>query len=152
MVINHNFTISLAGKGWCSDNLYFSNITDTAGGYLEGGYGGIQLEYTLFPKSVVHVTFPVLIGGGGISYVVHDDSWNDDHHGDGDWDCHNNVLVSGGFFVVEPGVKAEVNILKFMRLDVGVTYRYVPNLQVTNTSEDLLNNFNVTMGLKFGKF
>ena len=41
MVINHSFTIGLTGHGWTNHNgMYYSNVTDTAGAYLEGGYGG----------------------------------------------------------------------------------------------------------------
>lgn len=149
LVIDHNFTLSFAGKGWNRNNLYFENIKDTIGGYMEGGYGGLQLEYTLFPASMVHVTFPVLIGAGGISYHRDDDYERHEYH-DGKKD--HGSLATGGFFVIEPGVYAEVNIFKFMRLDAGVTYRYVPNLKVINTSSDMLNNFNASIGLKFGKF
>jgi len=67
MIINHNFTIGLSGRCWANrEGMYYANVTDTAGAYLEGGYGGLLLEYTLFPKSIIHVTFPVLIGRGCI--------------------------------------------------------------------------------------
>lgn len=150
MIINHNFTIGLSGRGWTNRNgMYYPNVTDTAGAYLEGGYGGLLLEYTLFPKSVVHVTFPVLIGGGGASYIT-DKEYNE--YDDDEWgNCHKN-LDSDAFFVIEPGVRAEVNILKFMRLNAGISYRYVGDLQLINTSSNLMNNFTATVGLKFGKF
>ena len=150
MIINHNFTIGLSGRGWTNRNgMYFSNVTDTAGAYLEGGYGGLLLEYTLFPKSVVHVTFPVLIGAGGATYVT------DKEYGEWDenkWETCHRSLDSDAFFVIEPGVRAEVNILKFMRLNAGISYRYVGDLQLINTPNDLMNNFAATVGLKFGKF
>ena len=149
MIINHNFTIGLTGRGWTNhESLYFENIADSAG-YLEGGYGGLLLEYTLFPKSVVHVTFPVMIGAGGASYVTkgQNQDWTGDHN-----DNNCTSLDSDGFFVCEPGVRAEVNIFKFMRLNAGVSYRYVGGLQLVNTSSDMMNNFTATVGLKFGKF
>jgi hypothetical protein len=150
MVINHNFTIGLSGSGWGHhDGLYFPDVTDTAGAYLEGGYGGLLLEYTLFPESVVHVTFPVLIGGGGASYAVDSDyyDWEDD-----EWDTECQSLDHDAYFVIEPGVRAEVNLLKFMRLDAGVGYHYVAGLDMINTSGNMMNNFTVNVGLKFGKF
>jgi hypothetical protein len=150
MIVDHHFTIGLTGRGWTNhDGMYYPNVTDTAGAYLEGGYGGLLLEYTLFPKSVVHVTFPVLIGAGGATYVTDQDyaEWDED-----DWDdCHHS-LDTDAFFVVEPGVRAEVNILKFMRLNAGISYRYAAGLELMNTSGDLMNNFTATVGLKFGKF
>jgi len=150
MIINHNFTIGLTGRAWVNRNtLYYPNITDTTGGYLEGGYGGVLFEYTLFPKSVVHVTFPVMIGAGGAGYITDETyyQWNRN-----DWDYRHKTLDSDAFFVVEPGVRAEVNLLKFMRLNAGISYRYVGDLQLIKTPKDLMSNFTATIGLKFGKF
>lgn len=150
MIIDHNFTIGLTGRGWVNrDEMLYTDVTDTAGVYLEGGYGGLLLEYTLFPKSLVHVTFPVMIGAGGATYVTEKEyrEWDGD-----EWDDHHKSLDSDAFFVVEPGVRAEINLLKFMRLNAGISYRYVGDLQLINTSKDLMNNFTATVGLKFGKF
>jgi len=150
MIINSNFTIGLSGRGWTNrSGMYYPDVTDTAGAYLEGGYGGLLLEYTLFPKSVVHVTFPVLIGAGGASYITEKEytEWDED-----EWDdCHKNIDTDG-FFVIEPGVRAEVNLLKFMRLNAGISYRYAGGVELINTPKDLMNNFTATVGLKFGKF
>jgi hypothetical protein len=150
MVIDHNFTVGLTGRGWCNrDGMYYPNVTDTAGAYLEGGYGGLLLEYTLFPKSIIHVTFPVVIGAGGATYTTDTEykEWNGH-----DWDTHYKTLCSDAFFVIEPGVRAELNVFKFMRLNAGISYRYVGDLQMVNTPSDLMNNFTATVGLKFGKF
>jgi len=150
MIINHNFTIGLSGRAWTNRNgMFYDNVTDTAGAYLEGGYGGLLLEYTLFPKSLIHVTFPVIIGAGGATYVTEYEYEEWDEHG---YDYCHKTLDSDAFFVIEPGVRAEVNILKFMRLNAGISYRYVGGLQLINTSGDLMNNFTASVGLKFGKF
>jgi hypothetical protein len=39
-----------------------------------------------------------------------------------------------------------------MRLNAGISYRYAAGLDLLNTSDDLMNNFTVNVGLKFGKF
>jgi hypothetical protein len=150
MILNHNFTIGLSGRSWVNnEKLYYPDVTDTVGGYLDGGYGGLLLEYTLFPTSLVHVTFPVLIGGGGVSYYSKKDysQWDND-----EMDCDNVELDTDGFFVIEPGVRAEINLFKFMRLNAGVSYRYTAGFEMINTPKDLMNNFTATVGLKFGKF
>jgi hypothetical protein len=93
----------------------------------------------------VHINFPILVGGGGLVY----NTWtyhHQDYYYDGstiDWDA---------FFVVEPGVMVEMNLVKFLRLDAGVSYRYTPDLDLMNTSSGLINNFNANLSLKFGKF
>ncbi len=150
VILNHNFSLGLTGRGWLNqDGLFYPNITDTAGAYFNGGYGGLLLEYTLFPKSMVHVTFPVLIGGGWATYVTNleYDEWKGD-----EMDRCHQTLDSDAFFVVEPGIRVEINLQKFMRLNAGVSYRYAGNLQLINTPSTLMNNFTATIGLKFGKF
>ena len=150
MVIDHKYIIGLSGHGVSNrDGMFYPDITDSSGGYFEGGYGGLLLEYTLFPESIVHLTFPILIGGGAASYVSDKEypEWDED-----EWDTHHVNLDEDVFFVFEPGARVEINLLKFMKFDAGVSYRYVGDLQMVNTSKDMMNNFTVTMGLKFGKF
>jgi hypothetical protein len=67
-------------------------------------------------------------------------------------DHRPSVINNDAFFVIEPSVRAEINILRFMRLNAGVSYRYTDNLQLVNTSTDMINNFTAMVGLKFGKF
>lgn len=150
MVIDQYFTIGLSGRGWYNrDEMYYANLTDTAGAYLEGGYGGLLLECTLFPNSPVHITFPVIIGGGAATYISEKDylEWDED-----EWDTEHTTLDKDDFFVIEPGAYIEMNLLSFMKLDAGVSYRYVRDLHMINTPNDMMNNFTFMMGLKFGKF
>jgi hypothetical protein len=150
LIINHNFTIGFSGSGWTNRNsMYYCHVTDTAGAYLEGGFGRLLLEFTPNPTSVVHVTFPLMIGGGGASYITDEDSWEWDQN---EWDTHHKSLDTDVFFSVEPGIRAEVNIFKFMRFNAGFSYRWVTGLEMINTSGDMMNNFSATAGLKFGKF
>jgi hypothetical protein len=120
---------------------------------LRGGYGGLVVEYILWPMKRVHLSFPLLIGGGMLEYTrqhsdsTHNDS--DDHH---HYDHRYDRVAHDTYFVVEPGVKAEANLLKFMRLGIGVSYRYTPDLKLVNTSKTLINQFNLNVSLKFGKF
>jgi hypothetical protein len=101
------------------------------------------------PTFPVHVNFPILIGGGGLVYNTWN-IWNDDHNDGDSWDGY--TIDWDAFFVVEPGVMVELNLVKFMRLDVGVSYRYTPDLDLVNTPGSLINNFNANVSLKFGKF
>lgn len=150
MTIDHHLSLGLTGHGWYErDKMYYKDVTENTGAYLEGGYGGLLLAYTLFPQSVVHLSFPVLIGAGGASYVSDKEymEWDED-----EWDTHHEVLDTDVFFVIEPAVNAEINIVRFMRLHAGVGYRYTSGFEMINTSDDLMNNFTATVGLKFGKF
>jgi hypothetical protein len=149
IIINHSFSIGLAGYGiLTSQELKFSGINDTADLYLYGGYGGLKLEYRIKPLNLINVAFPLLIGGGGVTYTT----WGpqDMYNYNPNYDYSSYAWDS--FFVIEPGVMVGVNLLKFMRLDAGVSYRYAPGLKLPETSNTLLNGFNANLSLKFGRF
>jgi hypothetical protein len=150
-VLNHNWTLGIQMNAVVnSSNLYFDMVDNTySGGYLVGGYGGFLFQYTLFPKSAVHVTFPLQIGGGYLGYLSdYGYHWENGH---GNWN-DSEILAYDIFFFIEPGIQAEFNLLKFMRLALGVSYRYTPYFPFESTTSDLFNQFNGTVGLKFGKF
>lgn len=148
IIVNHEFSIGLGGYGIMnSQNFKYSGIyaTDV---YLYGGYGGLKLEYRLFPLNTFNVAFPVLIGGGAVTYSTWGpDNWQ--HHNNGNYDY---TYAWDSFFIIEPGVMLGINMLKFMRLDVGASYRYAPEINLPNTNSDLLNNFSANISLKFGRF
>ena len=150
VILNHSYSIGGALYGIIpSQNLRFSGINDTADVYLYGGYGGLKLEYRLNSLKLFNIAFPLLIGGGGIAYST----W-----GPKDWYStsydknYDNSYIWDSFFVIEPGVAIGINILKFMRLDAGVSYRFTSGIDLPETGSDNLNSLNVNLSLKFGKF
>ena len=150
IIINHSFSLGLGGYGILnSQNLRYSGINDTADVYLYGGYGGLKLEFRLNPLNLVHVAFPLLIGGGGVAYSTwgHED-WNSYM----DPDDYDYAYAWDSYFVIEPGVVIGINLLRFMRLDAGVSYRYAPGIELPRTSSNLLNGFGANISLKFGSF
>ena len=144
-LIDHHFTIGLAGQGFISDKEYV-DILPYKDVNLVGGYGGLFLEAIIAPNYPVHVTIPVIIGAGGVSYVENQP-----------WDEYNNYhndysIDEDAFFVFEPGLEIEVNLLKFMRFSVGGSYRYTSDVNMINSSSNMLRGFNGYFGLKFGSF
>lgn len=148
VILNHWFSAGLAGYGIVnSGKLWYPNIIDSTGAYLYGGYGGLKVEFRVFPKFPVHFSFPLLIGGGVMSYNNYNYDYLNSYYNESGTNLDWSV-----FFVVEPGLNAEINIVKFMRLGMGVSYRYTPNLVLQNTPADLINNFTFNLNLKFGRF
>ncbi|MFH0866864.1 MAG: hypothetical protein V1904_11765 [Bacteroidota bacterium] len=134
-VIGHSFAWGLAGSGFAN------NFHSDAGSSLQGGYGGLMFEPILLPKYPVHLSFPVMLAAGGVA-KVNADMWESDYMADDD----------DAFFIAEPGVELEMNLLKFVRLSVGVTYRFTTDIYLANESHDVLNGLNTMVSLKFGKF
>jgi hypothetical protein len=156
IILNHNWAFGATGSfignfyGLHINDVYYDSAsTSMHGAYLHGGYGGLLLEYTLFPNSRVHVAFPLMIGGGYMYYSDqtnhHDSAYS--HHS---W--HTHSISDDYFFAIEPGVRVEFNMIKKLRIGLGVSYRYVPDLDLTNTSAGLLNQFNAKLTVRLGKF
>ncbi|WP_420384770.1 hypothetical protein [Roseivirga sp.] len=145
-LINHQFGIGLAGTGFITERAYDANLDNR---YLTtGGYGGLMLEFIAMPHSPVHLSFPVTIGAGGISYV----------QSNRDFDFYDSE-DSQAFFVVEPGVDIEFNLLPFVRFGLGVKYRVTSDIDLTYLDsgarileQDAMTGFSTSFNLKFGKF
>jgi hypothetical protein len=144
-VINHNIALGFSGSS------FFNNLEKTQSSneeFLGGGYGGFYIEPILFSNSPIHLTFPIIIGGGAIS-TIPQNYW--------DWDSGNYPYEYDAFFFVEPGVELELNMVKFFRIGVGASYRFT-NGVILNYSDggavptDALDAFNFYVNFKFGKF
>jgi len=156
-LIDHHVTIGFAGQGFVN-SIYVTDYdfgTDIGGNeipglYFVGGYGGFFVEPIIAPNFPVHVSIPILIGGGGAA-------WNYTTWYNYDWDHnYNNYDYEpydyDGYFVLEPGIEIELNLVKFMRASFGATYRYVSGLDLAGTPKDAMDGFTGNFSLKFGKF
>ena len=145
-VINHSVALGLAGYGFFN-NLDKSNTNPDQ--YLAGGYGGFYFEPIVLYNSPVHLSFPVLIGGGGVS-TIPSNYW--------DWPYPSYPNDYDIFFVVEPGVELEFNMVKFFRMSLGATYRFTNGvlLEYPGGGPEIplnaLDGFNFYLNFKFGKF
>ena len=153
-IIDHTFVLGLGGFGLATDHHPMSVPTDLS--YTrnelrtEFGYGGVMLSYIGMSDQLLHPTFDVLIGGGDIRGNRHDSDWSEFE--DNEWEDHH--WHSDGFFVVEPTVNAELNIVNFMRLNLGAGYRFISGVEAENWgfSNDDVDGFSASAMLKFGKF
>jgi hypothetical protein len=114
--------------------------------FLAGGYGGIYIEPILFPRWPVHLSFPVLFGAGGISFVSRDGELYD-----------NFIEDSKAFLIIEPSAELELNLTRFFRLAFGATYRFPTQFDVGlpgsyTIDVESLRTISYIVTLKFGKF
>lgn len=146
-VIGHGFALGFAGNGFLNDYSYNPNIAGGRNVNLAGGYGGLLLEPIIFPKFPVHISVPVLIGAGGIAYTS---TFNPYPYEYEDFDLF--VEDATGYFVFEPGLEIEINVVRFFRLAIGGYYRFTSNINLYDTPQDVLNGWSAGVTLKFGKF
>ncbi|MBO3698695.1 hypothetical protein [Roseivirga sp. E12] len=149
-LINHRLGIGLAGTGFLTEARTDLQLNDRY--EFVGGYGGLFLEFIVNPESPVHISFPLTIGAGGIAYARSHNSFRG-----GDFDFLEED--SQAFFVVEPGIELELNVIKFMRVAFGASYRYTSDIDLNYlndgqaiTSKDALRGLSGGITLKFGKF
>jgi len=130
--------------------------------FLAGGYGGLFFQPILFPKAPVHVSFPIILGAGGVYLNPRE---NQKYHWDYDYD-YNYSYDSDFFLVFEPGVEVEFNMLRYLRMSVGASYKFTNDVNLVyeyevdgqdakNTvvvSPSALDNFSVNIAIMFGWF
>lgn len=99
--------------------------------------GGLLIEYTLLPKKVFHLTFPLQVGIGEVEM--------DNNRGSAN-------LGEANFFKIEPGALLEVNLHKFVRLNSGITYRYIGDVSYRNLTARDLSGIQLQVSIKIGLF
>ncbi len=155
-IFDHSLAVGLGGYGFANNlnyDYYHHNNSETNLS-LAGGYGGLIIEPIVAGKSPVHLSFPVLIGAGGVALVdMYDyDYWDDNYPG---YEYAYDV-----FFVIEPAVELEFNLARFFRMAAAVSYRYTSNIDLkrtglelsSQTKSDALRGLNFGLTFKFGKF
>ena len=87
------------------------NSTDNPEALLSFNMGGLEVEYIFFKNESNHTSFLFFSGGSGLYYTTPDKS--------------RINYSSETFLVWEPQIYSEVNLQKWLRIGVGVGYRFV---------------------------
>lgn len=145
IIANHSLAIGLVGKGFFSD-AFPSTLSPTTKNNFSGGYGGILIEPILFPKSPIHLAFPVILGAGGITKNI---LYNYDYPYE-----YTQIEVddAAAFLIAEPGVELEVNVARWLRFGVGCSYRFTTELESTSIETQIMDGFTGGISIKMGLF
>ncbi len=156
IMIDHKLMIGGAGYGLTTysrfDKTYpdYTNNDSLQTFNIATGYGGMLFEYTVMSYKAIHLSIPVLIGGGGAAvnyrYDYDHNNLNGVVHG------FNRTYEHSSYFIVEPGVDIEFNILKHFRIDLGASYRLATGSNLNLVNDKQLSGYSMNMGLKFGFF
>jgi hypothetical protein len=145
-IINHMVALGIGGYGMTPNQerlgtgpSRWMNNPD-----LAFSYGGLLVSFISESDQVAHPTIDLLIGGGSVDLVRHSESgddYSDDSH-----------ALHDGIFVIEPSLNAEVNIVRFMRANIGVSYRFASGVSDFGFDSSDFSGLSATLALKFGKF
>jgi hypothetical protein len=148
--INHKFLLGVAFAGVTNDIPVperFSALPGTSMSY-EYGQAGLMTEYVLASHKAVHLAFQLFSGAGfTVQYLRHSGEQN--YPGN---DHFNQTHHENWFFVAEPGIKLEVNVLPWIRFSPGVSYRAAFHSKADGLSDNALTGASYNLTLKFGKF
>lgn len=113
----------------------------------EMGQVGMVTEFVIASNKAVHATFNVMTGAGfTLQYVRY--PWHEvENYEFFDYDHDSNW-----FFLVEPGINVELNLLKWMRFTPGVSYRIANGSQSQGLTDKKISGGSINLGFKFGKF
>jgi hypothetical protein len=148
MILNDRFTLGIAGYSLVNNSNF--RTTEQVSTYpvntparINMGYGGLLMEYTFFSNKKIHFSIPVVVGAAGI-YIYED---NEDYFFN-----NYNEIENTAAFVVEPGLNLEFNFFKFLKIDLGASYRLVTQTSLVNLTDDDLTDLSVNATFKFGFF
>ena len=156
----YHFTIHINNK-WSFASSALSNMRDrgdhrnmSTSSKPRQSFSGFQLEYTPKPNSLVHVSFPLMIGRIRTEDPNHLMNQNPQYNnnpqpGGHDFDDDHRKFNRGpGVWGIQPGVSLEVNVFKYFKLFGAVNYRFATGEKIT---EDM-NGVSGQIGLKLGSF
>lgn len=139
---------------------------------FDAQFGGLKLEYTPKPNSLIHISFPLVIGAG----MAKIDSVGANHNNKNDGEMYGEKGKDEGgmkengkndkmgqednlFFMIQPGIHLETNILKYAKIFIGANYRIAAGKSgVTNTNPLLIptssqmSGLSINFGVKVGLF
>ena len=130
---------------------------------VQSNFGGLKMEYTLKPNNTFHLSFPLTIGGGRIS--LDSNRANAPRPADTMRMRPPSAVGVQNYFVIQPGVQLDINLMKYAKFYVGAQYRYAATRSGAGTMMGLdlpvpsnvnlkngLSSVGIYAGLKVGLF
>ncbi|HEX7070616.1 MAG TPA: hypothetical protein VF190_07410, partial [Rhodothermales bacterium] len=139
-LINGTFAIGGAGIGLATVHRV-DGFEGSPRPTLEGGYGGVTLEYINRPASLMHLSAGALIGAGGMAVMEGPRASED-----------RESLDETAFFVTRPHVAATLNVTDFFQISAMAAYRLVVGSTLDAYDDAALSGAELGIGLRFGSF
>lgn len=108
---------------------------------LEGGYGGVTLEYMHRSHELVNFSGGTLIGAGGMALL--EGPRSDPDRGSAD---------ETAFFVARPYAGISLNVAHFFKIYGTAAYRFVSGSTLADFDDAALSGAELGIGLRFGSF
>ena len=149
VIFGQDLGIGFAGYGMVNSVKSENTSSDDKSLYFQSGYGGLLIEPVMFENRVLSVSFPSVLGAGGIAETTTFgliDQYEDFYLDEGE------ILEGDAFWVVEPGAQLNLNVTRWMKINAGITYRKTFGLDLPETGSNQLDGFQSTVSLRLGWF
>jgi hypothetical protein len=159
IVIKQRTRIGLGGYSLRGKNMFeYQNPSGENIGYQlknEFNYFGPFFEFVFLPDAPVHITIPVQLGGG--KATIKQEVQLNQLSFPGSEEIERTywaTVEKSNLSVIEPGVNIEFEILSWMNLDLGASYRFVlgSELNTIPNSAWKFSGASFQFGLKFTCF
>lgn len=113
--------------------------------YLYGQFGMVN-ELVIASNSPIHPVLHVF-NGAGFTMQYHRPRWEDfdnPHY-------REDIEDMKWYYICEPAIQVELNLLKWLRLSPGISYRFAFDNEKRKL-DDQVSGPSVSLGMKFGKF
>jgi len=143
-IISHSIGLGFGGNGFINEYHFDPILNQDV--FITGGYGGFYVEPIVMPKFPVHISFPILLGIGGVSYITKEFE-----------DYENMIEDSEVFLVAEPAAELEMNLTRNFRLALGASYRFTTPFDLGTTGSSAVSSKSIQgwtymVTFKFGRF
>jgi hypothetical protein len=143
-IISHSIGLGFGGNGFINEYHFDPILNQDV--FITGGYGGFYVEPIVMPKFPVHISFPILLGIGGVSYITKEFE-----------DYENMIEDSEVFLVAEPAAELEMNLTRNFRLALGASYRFTTPFDLSTTGSSAVSSKSIQgwtymVTFKFGRF
>lgn len=135
-LIDHTIAIGGGGLGLTNDIKFDETQEGTR--YISFGYGGFYLGYLNNSGRLVHFTVETFIGSGEVNLRYNSDN--------------EDLLEDDRVFVLDPSVNAELNVTSFMRVTLGVGYRFVSGVNTQSLDDEDFSSPTIRASIRFGSF
>jgi hypothetical protein len=141
MLLNNRFAVGFSSQQSSTAGYSPTNISPL---YLSSSMRGLKLEYSFTPTKPIHITVPLFIGNATALTSASANAGNGGRGPRG---------VQSSFYIIQPGVEVEMNLIKYIRFYTGVNYRIASSRNSNNTlTSEVYNGLSVNAGIKIGLF
>jgi hypothetical protein len=135
-LVGHSIGFGVGGMGFVDYSHYDNTLQKHV--ILKGGYLGLYIEPILFSKFPVHLSFPLLLGGGKIVTQA--------------WDMPSyHYIIDEVFFIAEPAAELNLNFTENFGIALGASYKFISFFlsETSPLSPDALENWSYMITFKF---